>query len=67
MRNKTYFLFSDFSDLDLQTSYQQISFKNVYKIKKKSAFRYDGIYNKINCYKYDLFFRDEMEILILND
>ena len=59
--------FSDFSDLDLQTSYQQISFKNVYKIKKKSAFRYDGIYNKINCYKYDLFFRHEMEILILND
>ena len=59
--------FSDFFDLDLQTSHQQISFKNVHKIRKKSSFRYDGIYNKIHCYQYDLFFRHEMEILILND
>ena len=66
IRSKFHF-YSDFDDLDKINGKCSISFRGESKIIKRKTQRYDGIYNVIDSYHYEISFDDDLVISFENN
>ena len=58
--------YSDFEDLDMVNGKAPISFRGESRVKKRKTQRYDGIYNRIDSYHYEISFDNDLAISFEN-
>lgn len=64
-KDNTFSFFSDYENLD--SGKKLIRIENYTNVMKAKSYRYDGIYNKIECYEYKFTFDNFIKIIILDD